>query len=287
MAHQVIISRGRIADRTPGAIGGAVLLGRALATRLECEPVECGRPEPARVDDYASALRAAEPNLRELAHAVSTAAGHGKVPLVAGNKCPVALATVPVAAANNRDLVVVWLDAHGDFHTPATTASGYLGGMVLSAVCGLWDSGHGAGVEPRNVVLVGARAIDPPEQALLEGAGVTVLAPEESTPERLAAFVGPRPVWVHLDLDVLEPGIVPLDYEVGGGLDAAQVSAILAALEPSNIVGAEVMEFESPLDPARVHTATALDAVSPGTRTAASISSVLSMLEPLLPARGG
>ena len=48
---------------------------------------------------------------------------------------------------------VVWLDAHGDFNTPATSGSGYLGGMPLAAACGLWDSGYGAGVDPRAVVL--------------------------------------------------------------------------------------------------------------------------------------
>jgi arginase family enzyme len=39
------------------------------------------------------------------------------------------------------DAKIVWFDAHGDFNTPETTPTGYLGGMVLSALCGLWESG--------------------------------------------------------------------------------------------------------------------------------------------------
>ena len=41
-----------------------------------------------------------------------------------------------------------WLGAHGDFNTPETTASGFLGGMCLAGACGLWDTGFGAGLDP-------------------------------------------------------------------------------------------------------------------------------------------
>lgn len=44
--------------------------------------------------------------------------------------------------------MVLWIDAHVEFNTPDTTDSGYLGGMVLAAVCGLWGSGHSAGRDP-------------------------------------------------------------------------------------------------------------------------------------------
>ncbi len=90
---------------------------------------------------------------------------------------PCNLATLPEVAARYPEAVVLWIDAHGDFNTPKTTGSGYLGGMVLSAACGLWDSGHRAGLDPHHVALVGARDIDPDERALLKEAGVSVLPP--------------------------------------------------------------------------------------------------------------
>jgi arginase len=49
-------------------------------------------------------------------------------------------------------------DAHADYNTPASTPTGYLGGMVIAALCGLWDSGYGAGLAPDRTILVGARS---------------------------------------------------------------------------------------------------------------------------------
>ena len=47
------------------------------------------------------------------------------------------------------DVRVLWLDAHGDFNTPETTPSGFLGGMCLAAACGRWDAGFGRRSSPR------------------------------------------------------------------------------------------------------------------------------------------
>ena len=46
------------------------------------------------------------------------------------------------------DVRIVWLDAHGDFNTPETSASGYLGGMCLAAACGRWDAGSATAFDP-------------------------------------------------------------------------------------------------------------------------------------------
>ena len=55
------------------------------------------------------------------------------------------MTTLPaVAAPRARTRASLWLDAHGDFNTPETTPSGFLGGMCLAAACGRWDAGFGA-----------------------------------------------------------------------------------------------------------------------------------------------
>ena len=53
------------------------------------------------------------------------------------------MTTLPTVLRHVPEARVVWLDAHGDFNTPATTPSGFLGGMCLAAACGRWDAGLG------------------------------------------------------------------------------------------------------------------------------------------------
>ncbi len=239
-----IINQGRVADRTDGALRGALAAGTALSAYLERTPVVIGAPTPARTDDWSAALPEASGTLGALRAALTTALDAGTVPLLLTNTCAASLGTLPTAAARYPEAVVLWIDAHGDFNTPDTTESGYLGGMVLAAACGLWDSGHGAGVDPRQVVVVGGRDIDPAEAELLSGAGVTVLPPIESTPERVAELVAGREVWIHVDWDVLEPGYIPAAYRVPEGLLPHQVADIFAALPTGKVRGVELAEFE-------------------------------------------
>ena len=166
------------------------------------------------------------------------------MPVRATNACGASIGTLPTVAERFPDAVVLWIDAHGDFNTPQTTESGYLGGMVLAAACGLWDSGHGAGLNPAQVVVVGGRDIDPAEQELLDLHGVTVLPPADSTPARVAEIVAGRDVWIHVDWDVLEPGYIPAAYRVGEGLLPHQIAGIFAALSPEQVRGVELAEFE-------------------------------------------
>lgn len=242
--YAVIISQGRVADRTDGALRGALAAGEALASYLGAPARIVGTPSPATTDDWSAALPAAKTTLDALQDAVVTALDAELTPLLLTNTCAASLATLPTAAERYPDAVVLWIDAHGDFNTPATTDSGYLGGMVLAAACGLWDSGHGAGVDPAQVIVIGARDIDPAEADLLASAGVQVLAPGESTPARIAELVDGREVWIHVDWDVLEPGYIPAAYRVAGGLLPHEVADIFAALAKDRIRGIEFAEFE-------------------------------------------
>jgi arginase/N-omega-hydroxy-L-arginine amidinohydrolase len=244
-AYSLIVSQGRVADRTDGAMRGARRVGEAVSSLLALEPEIIGSPTPACVDDWSVALPEAEDVLTGLREAVQQAIGAGTTPLLITNTCAASLGTLPTVAATHPEAVLLWIDAHGDFNTPATTESGYLGGMVLAAACGLWDSGHGAGIDPTQVIVVGGRDIDPAEEELLSDAGVTVLAPSESTPARVLDLVAGRPVWIHVDWDVLEPGYIPAAYRVGGGLLPHQIAEIFAALPTEAVRGVELAEFEA------------------------------------------
>ncbi len=136
--------------------------------------------------------------------------------------------------------------------------------MVLTGAAGHWDSGLGAGLRLSNVVLVGARDLDPHEKDLIATGQLQIVPPGPGLPGRLAAAVGNREVYVHLDCDVLEPGIVPIEYQVTGGLSLEDLRACAVMLARHKIIGIEIAEFESewldgrPASPDRV-----VDAIAP------------------------
>lgn len=244
----LIASQGRVADRAPRLIDGAARVARALESRyaLACRFV--GRPAPAADDDWSVSLPEARETLAELARQVDTSLDAGNVPVVVSNTCSASIATLPVLARRHPDAVVLYVDGHGDFNTPETSDTGYLGGMVLAAACGLWDSGHGAGLRTSQAVLVGARDIDEVESRLIEKTGVRVIPPREVTAESVLNAIGSSPVWIHIDWDVLEPGYVPADYTVPDGLLPEQIRTIFEAVPPGRLLGVEIAEFQTPLD---------------------------------------
>lgn len=262
---RLITSQGRIGDRSPNAIPGAALTAAALAARLNTAPVIVGKPAPHCDDDWTASLPQAHDTLKALEAALVSALQAGSLPLLVANTCSASLATLPVAVAAIPDLKILWVDAHGDFNTPETTTSGYLGGMVLAAASGLWDSGHGAGVDPRHILIAGIRDIDARERALLENAGVSLLSPAQSSPEAIKSLIGDSPVWIHIDWDALEPDHVPAAYSIRDGLLPRQLRSILAAIPAQQIAGIELAEFEAPDDAGEREKAlaTLLDIVAP------------------------
>ena len=77
------------------------------------------------------------PDRMTLLHrAVAGAVARAARPLLLSGDCPTALGAVAGLQRRYPDVAVVWLDAHGDFNTPAITISGYLGGMALAMLTG-------------------------------------------------------------------------------------------------------------------------------------------------------
>ncbi len=266
---------GRAGDHNDLAMVGSRQLAAALAERLGTTATVVGAPEPALSVDWQEELAAAMPTLRAMAARLDDAFAAGATPVAASGRCAVALATLPVVAAHRPDAVVVWFDAHADLNTPADTTTGYLGGLAFSGPLGLWDSGLGAGLAPENAVLVGARDVDPPERALLDAGRVAWVPVGPAMADELREVVAGRPVFVHLDCDVLDAGIVPTDYLVPGGMTLDDLHATAAVLAESEVVGMELGELESLPDagdpPAYVTRlldalAPLLDAVAPPSR---------------------
>jgi arginase len=112
-----------------------------------------------------------------LHQAVADAVARADRPLVLSGDCPTSLGAVAGLQRRYRDLAVVWLDAHGDFNTPAISTSGYLGGMPLAMLTGREPElfCDPLGLRPladTNVVLADARDLDPAERDALTASQV-------------------------------------------------------------------------------------------------------------------
>lgn len=248
MAFNLLVSQGRIADRAAGLIEGANLVACAIEKKYLVQGIRIGTPSPSEDDDWVDSLPQAKGTLDELQLRTAENIKSGHPTLLLSNTCSAGISTLPIAFSEISNLVILYIDAHGDFNTPDTTDSGYLGGMVLSGVCGLWKTGYDAGVSPNRVVLVGARDIDKPELELLNSNGVTIIPPHKVTTEGVLNAIGDSPVWIHVDWDVLEPGFLPADYVVPNGLTPDQMETIFSVIPSSQIQGMELAEFDASTD---------------------------------------
>ena len=267
----VLALRGFVCDRyTSAGMAGASLLARAAASMLEAPLRELGREEPACDLGWQESLAKATPYLREVAREVDCLLRRRYMPFIFANRCGASLATIAAMLRHRPDAKIVWFDAHGDFNTPETTQTGYLGGMVLSALCGLWDSGFGAGLPPDRIILAGTRDLDPGENELIAAHGVKMIAAGNGTfaSDRVIEAIGGAPVWLHIDTDVVDPQYLPAEYQVAHGLRPSALRGLLKDLtQTSELVGFEFTEFEAPSNPQN---------------QARAVQTVLRMIEPVL-----
>ena len=243
--------RCRTSERTSAPPRGVESLALLLGKRLGREPRLIGTAGEPRDGDYADDLRDSRGCLLEAGGQVDDALAAGDVPLLVAGECSIALTTLPTALRWRPETRVLWLDAHGDFNTPDTSPSGYLGGMALAGACGLWQAGLTEGpVPPAQVALAGVRDLDGDEREALERSEATVIgaSPVETLVAVKNALDG-APVYVHLDLDVLDPEIFPARFPAPGGFAPEKLFDLLeAVVEDCELVGVEVTAFEAPDD---------------------------------------
>ncbi|WP_163508123.1 arginase family protein [Fodinicola acaciae] len=180
-----------------------------------------------------------------LHQAVADAVSRTARPLVLSGDCPTARASVAGLQRRHRDLAVVWLDAHGDFNTPAISTSGYVGGMALSMLTGRTPELFGDALKLRpvaetNVVLADARDLDPAERDALAASQVHRVTADPAA--ITAALDGRTPVYLHLDIDVVDSSqLSDLRFPAGPGPSLAQIEECLAAVcAAADVVGAGI-----------------------------------------------
>lgn len=222
-------------------------LPRAATARVEV-PAEAGEALETGVRRFSALSRVADALTAELATG-------GEPALVVGGDCGVAVPAIAHAAARHRNLAVVWFDAHGDLHTPATSPSGAFGGMALRAA---YESGPvpGSGaVTADRVVLVGARDLDPAEAAYLavsdiRGVPADAIGDGAAVAAAVAA-TGADAVYIHVDLDVLDPAeLTGVTQPTPFGATLGELTAAIAAVRrTAPLVGASIAGF-APASPA-------------------------------------
>jgi arginase len=214
----------------------------AASTTVIAVPLEAGESQGTRVSRFSSIQLVRD----RQAMALSILDG---MAITIGGDCGVELAAVS-HVADQGDLALVWLDAHADLNTPDSSPSSVFGGMVLRTLLGEGTPGliPASPLEPGKVVLVGARELDPGEEAYLAESGIPLLDAADVTPKKLLDAVrktGAKRVYIHIDLDVLDPAEFDgLDSPVPFGLAAAAMIELIRSLkEKFELVGAGITQF--------------------------------------------
>ncbi|GGJ96000.1 arginase [Lentibacillus kapialis] len=211
-------------------------------------------------------------NLQQVSESNQTLAGmvdgeisQNRFPLVLGGDHSIAIGTLAGIAKHYDNLGVIWYDAHGDLNSGDTSPSGNIHGMPLAASLGIGHEkltnilGYAPKIKPENIVIVGARSLDPEEKDLIQEKGMTVYSMHEidrlgmsrimtETIDDLKA----RTDGVHLslDLDGLDPEEAPgVGTPVIGGLSYRESHLAMEMLSEADILtSAEFVEVNPILD---------------------------------------
>jgi arginase len=205
-----------------------------------------------------------------LARAVGAALEDRTFALVLGGDCSILLgALLGARAAAGGAPGLVYVDGHADFATPQESRSGSAASMCLGLVTGRGDSSlarldaHAPLAEPSRVALVGRRDFGEPwygHEALARSEVLDLPAPSLRAEGPAAAvtrvleriLTGRRAAfWVHLDVDVLDPAVMPaVDSPLPDGPGLAELEAFLAplVLHPAAL-GMDVTIYDPTLDP--------------------------------------
>ena len=191
------------------------------------------------------------------------------LPLVLGGDHSLAAGSVAATAdylrRTEKPIGLIWVDAHGDMNTPASSTSGNVHGMPLASLLGPEPSelarigGFSPKVLPEHVVLIGIRNLDEREKEIVRGSRVHVFTMKDidrsgiaSVVEQALALAGRDTAGVHVsfDLDVCDPSIAPgVGTPVKGGLDYREAHMVMEIVADSGLLRAlDLVEVNPILD---------------------------------------
>jgi arginase len=227
-----------------GASAIAGDLPRAATTTLDV-PVEAGESLGTGVRRLSALLRT-----RELVAQSVTADT-----VLIGGDCSITVAALAALPGGTDDVALVWCDAHADLNVPETSSSGAFSGMALSAVLGEGEPqlALSPAIPRERVVTVGVRSVDAGEAdslSTLTNLSVSDLDRAEALLEAVRA-TGATRVWVHVDVDVLDPSeLAGVSDPAPFGLAPSSLSTAIRRLrEEFPLAGATIAGF-APRTPA-------------------------------------
>jgi arginase len=218
------------------------------------------------------------------AEMVEKALSEGMTPVILGGDHSVAAGSVSGVAdyyrKQNQKIGLIWIDAHADMNTPATSPSGNVHGMPLAALLGLGPEaltnllGFAPKVQPENVVLIGVRDIDATEKENIKRAGVTEVYTMRDIDERgmrtvmeealRAAGRGTAGYHVSLDMDWIDPEDAPgVGTPVRGGSTYREAHLAMEIIaDHGRMVALEVVEVNPVIDEHNRTAALAVELIS-------------------------
>jgi arginase len=193
---------------------------------------------------------------------VSDTLAGGATPIILGGDHSLAAGSLRGVLDQRPETKVLWLDAHPDLNTPATTPSGNIHGMPLAIALGQvpellpgldWESRV---LTPERVAIVGLRRTDPGERELIRHLGICVYTVADidrygmyEIMQRVLDRLNPQPGQLHLslDLDVVDPhSATGVGTPVAGGITIREAHLALEMVAQTGILGSiEVVEVNS------------------------------------------
>jgi arginase len=176
----------------------------------------------------------------------------GHRPISIAGDCCIAIGMLAGLQQAGLDPVLIWLDAHGDFNTWATTPSGYLGGMPLAMLVGTGEQTMLMALNIRplsedRVILSDARDLDPGEKKLIEKSRILRLT---DVRDLMDMNLPDAPIYVHLDPDIINPADAPaMNYPAAGGPSAEELQTVLKHLNRmENLAAISVAAWNPKMD---------------------------------------
>ncbi|HYL35464.1 MAG TPA: arginase [Bryobacteraceae bacterium] len=262
-------------DMGPSAIRVANLNGRLA--ELGYEPEDLGnipvvqRESQAEGDPKAKYLREITEICTRLAEMVAGVMASGKFPLILGGDHSAAVGTVAGVSKHFRaageKLGMIWIDAHTDMNTPASTPSGNVHGMPLACCVGLGPSeltsifGYSPKVNPGNVALIGIRSVDRKERDIVQRSGVHAFTMRDIDERGMRSVIeqaievasaGTTGFHLSVDMDAVDPDEAPgVGTPVRGGITYREAHLAMETLgDTGRMTSMEVVEVNPVIDEA-------------------------------------
>ena len=184
--------------------------------------------------------------------------------ILIGGDCSISLPAVTFFASAVRKrggkLGVIWLDAHADINTPATSPSGNLHGMVTGFLLGLPGTvgvfpfqTATAIIDPKDIVYLATRDLDGEEITTINEIGITIIRPDRlpAIDEILRALDHCTEIYLHFDLDSLDPSECDggQNFKVPGGTNWNVVKGLVKELKRwKRLVAVAVVEGDGHIE---------------------------------------